>query len=114
MSRVPGFRESLAYCSETCPDVDRAFSNVWDDLRNLIAPNLQDEASKLLDGLCEAVKEVGTEKLRAALCSAVQDKEDAEGERASLQRENRDLEARVDDLQRQVESLEVELSEVSA
>lgn len=87
MSRNPGFRESLSYCQETCPDVDRAFSDMWEDLRDLIAPTLQDQAEKLLYELCAQVKEVGTEKLRAALCECVRDKCDAEGERDGMRRE---------------------------
>ena len=115
MSRpIHGFNESKGYCAETCPDVDRAFSDAWEDMKELIAPQIVDEAERLLDGLCQRIKEVGTEKLRAALCDAITDKESVESERDDLARQVSDLESQVDGLKGEVTQLERELDRVSA
>lgn len=99
MSRQHGFRESLSYCLETCPDVDGAFSEAWSDLRDLVADAVATQAEAILFQLCARVKEVGTDKLRDALCSAVRDKEEVEGERNDLQHRVNELESRIADLQ---------------
>lgn len=111
---IHGFNESKGYCAETCPDVDRAFSDAWDDLKELIAPQIVDEAERLFDGLLAKVKSVGTEKLRAALCEAITDKESVEGERDDLARQVSALESEVSDLKSEVENLNRQLGEVSA
>jgi predicted nuclease with TOPRIM domain len=107
-------REVFGYCAETCPQVEGAFADVWDDLKPLIAPTLQDEAERMFDGLLDKVKEVGTEKLREALRRAVDDKRDVERERDDLQKQVNDLKQQVDDLQHDVGTLEHELAGVSA
>lgn len=109
-----GFNESKGYCAETCPDVDGAFSDVWGDLEELIAPQIVDEAERLFDGLLAKVKAVGTEKLRAALCEAITDKESVEGERDDLARQVSALESEVSDLKSEVEDLSRQLREVWA
>lgn len=99
MSRhIHGFNESKGYCRETCPDVDSAFADAWSDLRELVAPRCETDAEGLLNTLCEQVKTVGTEKLRAALCEAISDKMDAEGERDDLKRQVSDLESEISSL----------------
>jgi hypothetical protein len=104
MSRhIHGFNESKGYCRETCPDVDSAFADAWSDLRELVAPRCETEAERILDMLCEQVKKVGTEKLREALCSAISDKMDVEGERD-------DLKMQVSDLESEISGLKDELS----
>lgn len=113
MSRTNGFAESLSYCKETCPDVDDAFSEAWTQLEELIAPSLQRQADAVLDNLCSQVKEIGTERLRSALCAAIVDKTEVEGERDDLQRRVSDLESQVDALQDEVATLERDLNEVS-
>lgn len=107
-------KEARAYCPETCPDVDRAFSDAWGRLREYVAEACWKGAESTLDKLCEEVKKVGTEKLRDALCSAISDKNDIERERDELQDRVRDLESEVDRLQNEVGSLEHELSQVAA
>lgn len=102
-----GFNDSKTYCQETCPDVDKAFSDAMTDLEPMIAPNLLDEFKSLIDMLCESVKEVGTTKLRDALCSACNDKLDAESERDSLQRQ-------VDYLQNENSELRSEIREMES
>lgn len=113
MSRTGGFAESLSYCKETCPDVDKAFSETWKQLEDLIAPNLQKQADALLDDLCSQVKEIGTERLRSALCAAIVDKNEVEDERDNLQHRVSDLESQVDALQDEVATLEHDLNEVN-
>ncbi|WP_136259396.1 hypothetical protein [Rhodanobacter lindaniclasticus] len=104
MSRhIHGFNESKGYCSETCPDVDSAFSDAWEEIKDMVAPRCEDEAERAIDMLCEKVKKVGTEKLREALCSAISDKMEAEGERDDLKRQ-------VSDLESEIASLKDELS----
>lgn len=88
------FKESTRYCPETCPDVDRAFSDAETGIRGL------------LDELCTQIKLIGTEKLRDALCQAISDKNDAEEERDSLKDRVRELEAEVEYLERQLSSRE--------
>ena len=112
--RVHGFNESKGYCPETCPDVDRAFEDVWSDLKELIAPQIVDEAERLFNSLLEDVKSVGTEKLRAALCEAICDKESAEGERDALTREVSSLETEVSSLKDEIADLCRQLDEVPA
>lgn len=102
-----GFNDSLTYCQETCPGVDKAFSDVLSDLEPLVAPTLWDEVKRLLDMICEDVKEVGTVPLRDALCVALIEKIDVEAERDALQRE-------VDALQQEVGNLSSQLDEVGA
>lgn len=94
-------KEARAYCPETCPDVDGAFSEAETGIR------------KLLDELCAEVKLVGTEKLREALCQAISDKNDIEQERDELADRVKDLEAEVDSLCRQIDEMKRELSEAS-
>lgn len=106
-------RQSRDYCPETCPDVDRAFSEAIDKLKDIIAPTNLDYAGEVMKELCEQVKEVGTEKLRDALCTAIRDKNDMEEESDELQGRVRDLESKVDDLENQVSELERELAEVT-
>ena len=108
------FNESKSYCAETCPDVDSAFGDTWAALESLVAPSLAKEAENILDALCKTVKEVGTERLREALCAALSDKQDAEGERDDLQRKVDSLTADVDDLKDHVASLQDELREALA
>jgi polyhydroxyalkanoate synthesis regulator phasin len=107
-------QEARAYCPETCPDVDRAFSNAWDSLREYINRDDESAARSFMDALCEKVKEVGTEKLRDALCSAISDRIDAERERDEAQDRVRELESEVDDLRSDVSSLERELAKEAA
>ena len=107
-------REAFRYCSETCPEVEGEFSDMQNDLLDMIAPCCHDDARALIGVTLIAVKRVGTEKLRDALREAVSDKQDAESERDGLKREVADLNAKVDDLERQVASLERELSEATA
>jgi len=91
-------RESFAYCSQTCPDVDRTFSNASDKLRGMIAPDLLADAERVLDDLNGKVKEVGTERLRAALVSACSDKQDLEIERDELVNKVLGMEAEITEL----------------
>lgn len=88
------FKESTRYCPETCPDVDRVFSDAEAGIR------------RILDELCTEVKLVGTEKLRDALCQAISDKNDAEEERDNLKERVRELESEVEYLERQLASQE--------
>ena len=115
MSRpIHGFNESKGYCPETCPDVDRAFEDVWSDLKELIAPQIVDEAGRIFDDLLAKVKSVGTEKLRAALCEAITDKESAEGERDDFKQQVSALESEVAYLKSEVADLSRQLDEVAA
>ena len=108
MSRhVHGFNESKGYCSETCPDVDSAFSDAWSDIKDMVAPRCETDAERVLDMLCQEVKKVGTEKLRDALCSAISDKMDAEAERDDLQRQVGELEIEVAGLKDELRQAEV-------
>lgn len=109
-----GFNESKGYCRETCPDVDGAFGDAWSDLKEMIAPQIVDEAERLFDGLLAKVKSVGTEKLRSALCDAITDKESVEGERDDLARQVSTLESEVSDLKSEVADLSRQLGEVAA
>jgi hypothetical protein len=107
-------REVFRYCSETCPEVEGAFSDMRNDLLDMIAPCCRDDAEALIDATLNTVKKVGTEKLRDALREAVSDKQAAESERDELKNEVDSIKALVDDLERQVASLESELNEVAA
>lgn len=107
MSRyVHGFNESKSYCAETCADVDRAFADAWSDIREMVPSRCEVEAERALDALCAAVKQVGTEKLRDALCFAISDKLEAEGERDDLQRQVSDLESEISSLKDELRLLE--------
>lgn len=112
MRNKSDFKGSLGYCQETCPDVERAFSDAWTEISECAA--VTHEAEAVFYRLLAKVKEVGTEKLREALCEAVHDKDEAEGERDDLQRRVSDLESEVDDLRDQVETLERELEGATA
>lgn len=115
MSRpMHGFNESKGYCAETCPDVDGAFGDAWSDLKELIAPQIVDEAERLFDGLLAKVKAVGTEKLRAALCEAITDKQSVEGDRDDLAQQLAALTSEIDDLRDEVRDLNQQLGEASA
>ena len=115
MSRpMHGFNESKGYCPETCPDVDRAFGDAWSDLKELVAPQIVDEAERIFDGLLAKVKSVGTEKLRTALCETITDKESTEGERDDLARQVSALESEVADLKSGLADLSRQLDEASA
>lgn len=105
-------RQARQYCDETCPAVDSAFSDAFAKLEEVF-PDDTLLIRVILDDLCSAVKLVGTEKLREALCSAISDKNDLEAERDELQGRVRDLESEIDDLQNQVGTLERELAEVT-
>ena len=107
-------RESFGYCDETCPAVEGAFADTWDDLKSLVASVNHDEASALMDALLESVKKVGTVKLRAALNTCVGENQDLDRDLSESQREAKALEEELDDLKGQISALEAELQEAAA
>lgn len=98
--------EVFAYCSETCPDVDSAFTDSLGELQEFLAPATAKDVEAILDKLCAKVKEVGTIKLRDALRSAVADRLDAERERDELRDE-------IDSLKSDIDGLRAELKEAA-
>lgn len=106
-------RLSREYCEDTCPNVDEAFNAARDRLAELVAPSLASAVGAVLSSLCDKVKEVGTEKLREALCRAISDKVDIEHERDELQERVNELEATVDNLRDDVRTLEASLDGVT-
>lgn len=105
-------RQAREYCDETCPAVDSAFSNALAKLEEVF-PDDAPLIRVILGDLCGAVKLVGTEKLRDALCSAISDKNDLEEERDNLHDRVSDLESEVEDLKNQVSELEREMAEMT-
>lgn len=96
-------RRALDFCRATCPAVDGVLSDWISDNRELIPPALSDK----LEALVEAIKDVGTVKLRAAL-------EEACGELIEAEGKVTDLERQVSDLERRVDYLKDELAQVDA
>jgi len=107
-------REVFGYCRETCPDVDGAFYETLDSLKDIVSEDDHIHLAWLMDSLLAKVKVVGTEKLRDALRACVSDKNDAEGERDELRAQVKELEAQVSSLEADVKSLERELEESQA
>lgn len=100
-------READSLCKPTCPDVDLAFDALLVTLRDLVPPLLVNDAERAVQACCEAVKDVGTVKLRDALVDACADKQEAEEERDDARKQ-------VESLQDSVASLRQELAEALA
>jgi hypothetical protein len=100
-------REVFGYCSETCPAVDSAFTDLTQAMEPLVASSCWGDAEDAIQSALKTVKEVGTDRLRDALRSAVSDKRDAEFEVGSANRE-------IADLQSEVAALRNELKEATA
>ncbi|HDS1221721.1 TPA: hypothetical protein QEF96_000384 [Stenotrophomonas maltophilia] len=91
-------RRSFGYCGETCPAVDEAFVIAEGRISKLVPDCLLSDLSAELAKVREAVKNVGTEKMRDALgdacadlIAAEQKAEEAEGRIAELERELEEL-----------------------
>lgn len=78
-------KRSFGYCAETCPDVERVFSD-----------------------FLEEVKRVGTHKLRDALTEASSDLIDAEAEIEDLKRQLSAKDDEISNLRQQIRELEEE------
>jgi hypothetical protein len=107
-------REVFSYCGETCPAVDRAFSDALDALKEFLSADDASDVESVLYNLCKKVKEVGTDKLRDALRDAVSDKISAESERDDYKRQASDLESQVSSLESEIVDLSRQLDEVTA
>jgi peptidoglycan hydrolase CwlO-like protein len=95
-------RDVFDYCAETCPAVESAFTDLTQSMEPLVASSCWADAEDAIRSALKTVKEVGTERLRDALRSAVSDKLDAESEVESAKREIADLKSEIDALRNEI------------
>lgn len=107
-------RLAHSLCPETCPAVDKAFSECDWGLSELCEESYTTAAQEVLSILQAKVKTLGTEKLRAALEDLAEQFLEMESERDSLLREVSKLQDKIEDLSEEVKSLERDLDKAIA
>lgn len=113
MRRGEDEREAASRCGETCPAVDGAFSELWDDLERWIAPCGAEDAKSSVDKCCEAVKAKGTLLLRASLVEVCGELQQAQHEAQGLRLEIERLTALVDGWRADFKALEKEMEAIN-